>query len=65
MYQYGAIREIDSLDRVVIPKDIIRRFYWEPGMPVEVYPCHSDGIDYILIRKYTPTKIPHSALPKC
>ena len=39
----GIIRRLDELGRVVIPKELRRRYGWAEGTPVEIYTT-DDGI---------------------
>lgn len=33
----GIVRKLDSLGRVVIPKEIRREFHWEENQPMEMF----------------------------
>ncbi len=46
----GIIRRLDELGRVVIPKELRRRYGWAEGTPVEIYTT-DDGI---MLQKYDP-----------
>lgn len=46
----GIVRQIDALGRVVIPKELRRRYGWAKDDPIEIY-VTEEGV---LLRKYTP-----------
>jgi len=50
MKSTGIVRRADSLNRVVIPKELCRVLSIEPGTPMEIF---MDGGD-IILRKYEP-----------
>lgn len=47
----GIIRRIDDLGRVVIPKEIRRRFHIQEGDPLEIL----TSWEGVMFRKYNPT----------
>lgn len=52
MISTGIVRKMDPLGRIVIPKEIRRRFDMEEGTPLEIY---VDG-ENILLKKYDATE---------
>lgn len=45
----GIIRRLDELGRVVIPKELRRRYGWSQGDPIEIYTT-DEGI---MLQKYS------------
>lgn len=52
MISTGIVRKMDPLGRIVIPKEIRRRFDMEEGTPLEIY---VDG-ENIVLKKYDATE---------
>lgn len=52
MISTGIVRKMDPLGRIVIPKEIRRRFDMEEGTPLEIY---VEG-ENILLKKYDATE---------
>lgn len=46
----GIVRRLDELGRVVIPKELRRRYGWVKDDPIEIYTT-DEGV---ILRKYTP-----------
>lgn len=50
MKQTGMIRPLDSLNRVVVPRELCKTYGFGPGTPMEFF---TDG-DNIILREFAP-----------
>jgi transcriptional pleiotropic regulator of transition state genes len=53
MKSIGIVRKVDSLDRIVLPKELCRVMGIEQKTPMEIY---TEG-DKIILKKYEPSCI--------
>ena len=56
----GIIRRIDDIGRIVIPKEVRRRFHIKDGDPLEI---GEDG-DYIVLQKYSVIELENETIQK-
>ncbi len=56
----GLIRRIDDLGRLVIPKEIRRRFRIQEGDPIEI----GENKEYILLKKYSIVELEDETVEK-
>lgn len=50
MKSTGIVRKVDTLGRIVIPKELCRKYRMEPGTPVEIM---TDDTGCVILRRYT------------
>ena len=58
----GIVRRVDSLGRVVIPKEIRHTLRIKEGSPLEIYTEKDGGVTF---RKYSPLGTCRISPPRC